>query len=105
MAVLIKRLLALTPTLIVLEATGGMEVRLAAVGLPVAVSTHTRSAALPARWDGWPRPIAWMPRRLPALPFPGLDYIVGRLGLVLRGRLRSSRCLGKRWSGTALAAV
>ena len=40
-AALIERLVALEPTLVVLEATGGMEVRLAAAlaaaGLPVAV--------------------------------------------------------------------
>jgi hypothetical protein len=36
-AALVERLVALEPTLIVLEATGGLEVRLAAAGLPVAV--------------------------------------------------------------------
>jgi transposase len=34
---LAERLVALEPTLVVLEATGGLEVRLAAAGLPVAV--------------------------------------------------------------------
>ena len=46
---LIERLVALEPTLVVLEATGGMEVRLAAAlaaaGLPVAVVNPRRSAA------------------------------------------------------------
>src|SRR3954454_17093738 len=50
-AALVERLVALAPTLIVLEATGGLEVRLAgalaAAGLPVAVvnSRQVRSFA------------------------------------------------------------
>ena len=64
-AALVERLAALAPTLVVLEATGGMEVRLAAalaaVGLPVAIvdPRQVRAFAPPA---GWRRPTASTPR-------------------------------------------
>ena len=55
-AALIERLLALEPTLVVLEATGGLEVRLAAAlaaaGLPVAV-VNPRQVRAFARALGW----------------------------------------------------
>ena len=64
----VEQLLALGPELVVLEATGGMEVRvaaaLAAAGLPVwsRCSIRVRCAAFPpARPADWPRTIAWMP--------------------------------------------
>src|SRR5919202_3054897 len=44
-AALVERLAALAPTLVVPEATGGMEVRLAAAGLPVAVVDPRRVRA------------------------------------------------------------
>src|SRR3954447_19221483 len=66
-AALVERLGALEPTLIVLEATGGLEVRLAAALAAAALlrrqwSTRARSAASRGRWAGWPRPTVWMPR-------------------------------------------
>ena len=62
---LAKRLNAVTPTLVVLEATGGFETvvaaGLAAAGLPWRSSTHARSGTSPGRPLDWPRPIPWMP--------------------------------------------
>ena len=64
---LIERLVALEPTLVVLEATGGMEVRLAAAlaaaGLPVAVVNPRQVRSFARAMSRWPRPTAWMPRR------------------------------------------
>src|SRR3954471_18296774 len=91
-AALVERLAALAPTLVVLEATGGLEVRLAAAlaaaGLPVAVVNPRRVRAfaratgrlgknrppraggpLPAAGGGgWPSPTASTRRRSPASP-------------------------------------
>ena len=62
-AALVERLVALVPALVVLEATGGMEVRLAAAlaaaGLPVAVVNPRQVRAFArAPRAGWPRPTA-----------------------------------------------
>jgi transposase len=71
-AALVGRLAALAPTLVVLEATGGMEVRLAAAlaaaGLPVAVVNPRQVRAFARATAGWPRPTAWTRRRSPASP-------------------------------------
>src|SRR5690349_16246663 len=70
-AALVERLAALAPTLVVLEATGGLEVRLAAAlaaaGLPVAVVNPRRVRAF-ARPAGWRRPTGSTRRRSPASP-------------------------------------
>ena len=62
-AALIERLVAVAPALIVLEATGGMEVRLAAAlaaaGLPVAVVNPRQVRAFARAMASWPRPTAW----------------------------------------------
>ena len=61
-AALVERLVTLAPALVVLEATGGLEVRLAAAlaaaGLPVAV-VNPRQVRAFARAVGRPRPTAW----------------------------------------------
>jgi transposase len=69
---LVKRLQAVQPTLIVWEATGGLEVpvtgALAEAGLPVVV-VHPRPARDAAHAPaGWPRPTPWRPRAWPTLP-------------------------------------
>src|SRR4051795_11246370 len=67
-AALVERLAALAPALVVLEATGGLEVRLAAAlaaaGLPVAVVNPRQVRAFSrARRGGWRRPTASTRRR------------------------------------------
>ena len=63
---LASQLVALGPTLVVLEATGGFEIAVAAAlagaGLPLAVVNRARSAPSPARSAGWPRPTGSTPR-------------------------------------------
>ena len=61
-AALVKRLVVLAPALVVLEATGGMEVRPAAALAAAGRwrwSTRARCAPSPAPPAGWPRPTAW----------------------------------------------
>src|SRR6266571_3020369 len=61
---LVDRLQALQPTLIVLEATGGLErlvtSALATAGLPVVVVNPRRRAILRAPPGNWPRRMRWM---------------------------------------------
>ncbi len=68
----VERVQQSQPQLVVLEATGGLEMclasALAAAGLPVVSSIHGRCATLPKPWAGWPRPIGWMPGFWPSLP-------------------------------------
>jgi len=69
----VTRLQARPPTLIVLEATGGLEIplagALAAAGLPVVVVNprHVRDFAR-ATGQFWPRRIGWMPKSSPTSP-------------------------------------
>ena len=64
---LIERLVALEPTLVVLEATGRMEVRLAAAlaaaGLPVAVVNPRQVRSFARAMSRLAKTTAWMPRR------------------------------------------
>mgnify|MGYP003288428041 CR=1 FL=1 len=69
-AILVERLRTIQPALIVLEATGGLEVpvagALAEAGLPVVVVNPRHARDLRQR-AGWPRPTPWMPRAWPTL--------------------------------------
>ena len=69
LTVLVERLAELAPSLVVLEATGGFEVTVAAAltaaQLPLAVVNPRQIRAPPA---GSPRPIGWMPRPSRASP-------------------------------------
>jgi transposase len=76
-AELVGQVLALTPTLVVLEATGGFEhlvaAALAKAGLPLVVANPRQGARLasatsPKRSAGWPRPTRSTPRCSPSLP-------------------------------------
>ena len=71
-AALVERLVAVAPALVVLEATGGMEVRLAAAlaaaGLPVAVVNPRRVRAFARATGRLAKPTAWPRRRSPASP-------------------------------------
>ncbi|SLM41570.1 hypothetical protein NSND_30009 [Nitrospira sp. ND1] len=67
----VKYLQPLAPTLIVLEATGGLELpltgALAAAGLPVVVVPPVRCEILRKPPGSWPRRIGWMPTSWHAL--------------------------------------
>ena len=70
---LVERLQGLHPTLMVLEATGGLEraatATLAMAGLPVVVDTPRQARDFGARPPGsWPRPMRWMRARWRILP-------------------------------------
>jgi transposase len=62
---LVARLATVGPELVVLEATGGFEITVAAAvaaaGLPLAVVNPARSAPSRAPSAAWPRPTGWMP--------------------------------------------
>ncbi len=65
-AALVEQLRTLSPTLIVLEATGGMELpltsALATAGLPVVFVNPVRCATSPRPVGTWPRSMHSMPR-------------------------------------------
>ena len=93
----VEQLQALQPTLIVLEATGGLEVpltgALAAAGLPVVVINPRQVGTLPERPGSWPRRIGSTRRSSP--------------GLRRRFGLRSARCpmnRRRRWPPSSRAA-
>ena len=69
---LVSRLQALKPSAVVLEATGGLEIplaaALAAASLPVAVVNPGRGATSPKPPAGWPRPMRWTPGFWPISP-------------------------------------
>ena len=71
-ATLVDRLQALQPTLIVLEATGGLErlvtSALATAGLPVVVVNPRQALISHAPPGNWPRPMRWMPARWRIVP-------------------------------------
>ena len=70
----VNRLQALQPTLIVLEATGGLEVPLVGALPPLACLSSSsipgRCGTLPERRGSWRRPIGGTPRSSPTRP-PG----------------------------------
>jgi hypothetical protein len=69
---LVTRLQRLQPTLIVLEATGGLErmvfAQLLQAGVPTRGCSHAACAPWRTRKDARRRPTAWMPGCSPALP-------------------------------------
>ena len=70
---LVERLGELAPQLVVLEATGGMEMvlagELAASKLAVAVVNPQACAGIsPVLRGNWPKPMPWTPRCWPTLP-------------------------------------
>ena len=69
---LVERLQVLHPTLIVLEATGGLErvatAAWATAGLPVVVVPPGRRVMWRVRLGSWPRRTRWMPVRWRILP-------------------------------------
>ncbi len=71
-AALVPQLRVLTPTLIVLEATGGVELPLlAALGsaqLPVVAVNRAKCGISPRRPASWPRPTPSTPRCWPTSP-------------------------------------
>jgi len=71
---LITTLREANPTLVVLEATGGLErvlvAELLVAPLPVAVVNRGKSAALPRPSVTWPRPTGWTPASSRTLPPP-----------------------------------
>ncbi len=71
-AQLVARLVTVSPTLIVLEATGGLEVpaatTLAAAGFAVAVVNPARSATSPRPSVNWRRPMPSTPGCWPTSP-------------------------------------
>ena len=68
---LVSRLQSLQPSSVVLEATGGLELPLAAAltaaSLPVAVVNPRQVRDFP-KATGWPRPTLWTPRFWPISP-------------------------------------
>ena len=60
---LIPQIVDLEPALVLLEATGGLELplvaALAAAALPVVVVNPARSGTLPGPPERWPRPTLW----------------------------------------------
>ncbi|MYD72744.1 MAG: IS110 family transposase, partial [Chloroflexi bacterium] len=71
---LVARLQALSPTLIVAEASGGLELplvaALAAEALPVVAVNPLRCATSLGRPGSWPRPTRWTPRCWRTSPMP-----------------------------------
>ena len=58
----VQGLAQLPPALVVLEATGGLQMPLATAGLPLAMVNPARSETSPELSAGWPRPTGWTPR-------------------------------------------
>ena len=73
---LIPQIVDLEPALVLLEATGGLELplvaALAAAALPVVVVTHARSGTLPGPPERWPRPTLWTRGSWPISPTPSV---------------------------------
>ena len=71
---LVSRLKTLDPDMVVLEASGGLEVpvvaALAADALPVVVVNPRQVGILPGPPGRWPRPTRWMRRSWPTSPKP-----------------------------------
>ena len=71
---LISQMEEMSPALVVLEASGGLELplvaALAAAALPVVVVNPVRSGTLPEPQGRWLRPTLWTPRSWPTSPPP-----------------------------------
>ena len=65
-AEVLTRLQAVLPTLVVMEATGGLEIplteALAAAGMPVVVVNPRQIRDFAKATGSWPKPMRWMPR-------------------------------------------